>query len=111
MAHSLGLRLYRLLGILEKSHGLADFDGLHRQILTEVIDAHIAGQRITSQNIIEKGLTSRSSTYRKVSDLKDNGFLVDHWDQGVCYLNLGPGCEQHFLKVGDILKGLTVENS
>ena len=111
MPQSLALRLYRLLGILEKSHGLARFDGLHRQVLNAVIEAQIAGKSITSQDIVDMGLTSRSSTYRKVSDLKENAFLVDRWEKGVCYLDLGPGCNEHFSKVDDLLRTLSVETA
>ena len=111
MSQSIGLRLYRLLGVLEKSHGLARFDGLHRQVLNAVIEAQIAGKPITSQDIVDLALTSRSSTYRKISDLKENGFLIDQWDQGVCYVNLGPGCKEHFSKVDDIIKALAIENA
>jgi hypothetical protein len=111
MSQSMGLRLYRLLGVLEKSHGLARFDGLHRQVLNAVIEAQVAGKPISSQDIVDLAFTSRSSTYRKISDLKENGFLVDHWEQGICYVNLGPGCKEHFSKVDDILKVLAVENA
>ena len=111
MSKSLALRLYQLLGVLEKSHGLADFDGLHRQVLNAVIEAHIAGTSITNQDIVELGITSRSSTYRKITDLKASGFLEDTWEQGVCYLSLGPECHEHFTKIGTILGTLAIDKA
>ena len=76
-----------------------------------MIDAQDAGKSIVIQDIVDLGLTSRSSTYRKVSDLKENGFLVDRWERGVCYLDLGPECKQHFSKVEDILRALAFEKA
>ena len=106
MVNTIAVRLYRILGILEKSHGLADFDGLHRQILNAVIDAHISGRGMTNQDVVALGLTSRSSTYRKLGDLKESGFISDHWQHGECFLTLGPKCQEHFDRVGTELKAL-----
>ena len=111
MSVSFGLRLYQLLGVLEKSHGMAAFDGLHRQVLNAVIDAHLSGTAITSQDIVEQNFTSRSSTYRKIGDLKDVGFIDEAWDKGVCYLVLGPECDTHFKKVSDSMGSLVIDKA
>ena len=111
MSQSLGLRLYQLLGVLEKSHGLAVFDGLHRQVLNAVIDANISGESITSQDIVEIGITSRSSIYRKIGDLKDAGFISEAWDKGVCYLVIGPECKKHLIKLGNAMGSLTIDKA
>ena len=108
MIHTIAMRLYRILGILEKDHGFADFDGLHRQVLNAVIEASMAGRSITNQEIVDLVITSRSSTYRKIGDLKAGGFLVDHWQDGLCYLNVGPKCQEHFDRLGAELEALNL---
>lgn len=107
MVNIVAMRLYQMLGILEKSHGLTVYDGLHRQVLNAVIDAHVAGHNITNQDIVDLGFTSRSSTYRKIGELKFGGFLADEWNQGICNLKLGPKSLEHFERVADELKVLT----
>ena len=87
------------------------FDGLHRQVLNAVIDANISGESITSQDIVEIGITSRSSIYRKIGDLKDAGFINEAWDKGVCYLVIGPECKKHLTKVGDVMGSLVIDKA
>ena len=55
-----------------------------------VLDAERTGLRLTNQHIVDLNLTSRSSTYRKIADLKQLGFLSDIWDDNTCFLTLGP---------------------
>ena len=90
MKTSIGLKIYSLLGMLETKHDLLWADGLHRQVLMAVLDAQIAGNTISNQQIVEKGFTSRSSTYRKIADLREHDFLSDKWDNAICNLELGP---------------------
>ena len=90
MKLGIATKIYSLLSSLEARHNLSWADGLHRQILTAVIKAHEAGYRISNQQIVELDLTSRSSTYRKISDLKQLGFISENWDDTTCYLTLGP---------------------
>ena len=109
MPKSLALRLYGLLGQLEKHYGLAGFDGLHRQVLTAVINAHVAGTSITNQEVTELGITSRSSTYRKIAELKEAGLLEGTWKENNCYLSLGPKCDEYFGEVTTLFTGLLSE--
>jgi len=90
MKTNIGFKIYSLLGILETKHNLTWADGLHRQVLMAVLDAQIAGNTISNQQIVEKGFTSRSSTYRKIADLREHDFLSDKWDNAICNLELGP---------------------
>jgi len=90
MKTSIGLKIYSLLGMLETKHDLLWADGLHRQVLMAVLDAQIAGNTISNQQIVEKGFTSRSSTYRKIADLRELGFLSEKWNNSTCNLELGP---------------------
>jgi hypothetical protein len=86
----IGTKIYLLLSTLEAKHNLLWADGLHRQVLMAVLDAQRSGLRLTNQHIVDLNLTSRSSTYRKIADLKQLGFLSDIWDDTICYLTLGP---------------------
>ena len=90
MKTSIGFNIYSLLGVLEKKHNLMWADGLHRQVLMSVLEAHTLGVSISNQQIVDKGFTSRSSTYRKIADLREHNFLSDKWDNAICNLELGP---------------------
>lgn len=87
---SIGIKIYTLLSTLETKHNLMWADGLHRQVFMAVLSAHRNGTRCSNQQIVELDLTSRSSTYRKIADLKQSGFLSEIWDDTTCYLALGP---------------------
>ena len=86
----IGKKIYLLLSTLEAKHNLLWADGLHRQVLMAVLDAERTGLRLTNQHIVDLNLTSRSSTYRKIFDLKEWGFLSNIWDDNTCFLTLGP---------------------
>lgn len=90
MNTSMAIKLYCLLSTLEAKHNLLWTDGLHRKILMAVLDAHRNGLRYSTYQIVDLDFTSRSSTYRKISDLKISGFLSEIWDENTCYLTLGP---------------------
>jgi DNA-binding IclR family transcriptional regulator len=90
MKTSIGFNIYSLLGVLEKKHNLMWADGLHRQVLMSVLEAHSSGVSISNQQIVDKGFTSRSSTYRKIAELKQLGFLSEKWNNATCNLELGP---------------------
>ena len=79
-----------MLGILETKHNLLWADGLHRQVFMAVLEAQNSGVDISNQQIVEKGFTSRSSTYRKIADLRQLGFLSEKWNNSTCNLELGP---------------------
>ena len=90
MKIGLASKIYCLLSLLETKHNLSWADGLHRQILMAVLNAQCSGMKYSNQEIVDLNLTSRSSTYRKISDLKQLGFLSDIWDDNTCFLTLGP---------------------
>jgi len=76
--------------MLETKHNLLWADGLHRQVFMAVLEAQNSGVDISNQQIVEKGFTSRSSTYRKIADLRQLGFLSEKWNNSTCNLELGP---------------------
>jgi len=75
-----------LIGQLETKHQFAELDGLHRVILFQILDACFSGQNITINQILDKKLSSRSSVYRKISDLKKYEFIIENWDGFICHL-------------------------
>jgi hypothetical protein len=72
-----------------------------------VLDAQRSGLRLTNQHIVDLNLTSRSSTYRKIADLKQSGFLSDIWDDNVCYLALGSAAIDMFAAADNELKAIS----
>ena len=100
-------KIYLLLSTLEAKHDLLWADGLHRQVLMFVLDAERTGVRVSNQQIVDLNLTSRSSTYRKISDLKQSGFLSEIWDDNICHLVLGSAAISMFAAADKKLKALS----
>ena len=106
MSTQISTKMYLLLSTLEAKHNLLWADGLHRQILMAVLAGERKGLRTTNQHIVGLNLTSRSSTYRKISDLKEWGFLSEIWDDTICYLKLGDAAISMFAAADDKLKAI-----
>ena len=98
--NKLGQNLFTLLGILEKKHNLTTLDGLHRQVLYFVMDCFAKDGAVSTVNVVEQHFTSRSSTYRKISDLREMGFLMEQWREGVCMILPGPKLDQFIAELG-----------
>ena len=98
--NQLGQNLFTLLGILEKKHNLTTLDGLHRQVLYFVMDCFSKDGAVSTVNVVEQHFTSRSSTYRKISDLREMGFLMEQWREGVCMILPGPKLDQFIAELG-----------
>ena len=107
MKLGIGTKIYYVLSLLEAKHNMLWADGLHRQILMAVLASQRNGLKISNQQIIDLNLTSRSSTYRKISDLKQSGFLSEIWDDNVCYLALGTATIAMFAAADNKLKAIS----
>ena len=107
MPKNISFSIYSLLGIIEAKHNFLWADGLHRQVLIAVLDAERTGLRLTNQHIVDLNLTSRSSTYRKISDLKERSFLSDIWDDNICYLTLGSAAINMIAAADNRMKALS----
>ena len=107
MPKNISFSIYSLLGIIEAKHNFLWANGLHRQVLMAVLDAERTGLRMTNQHIVDLNLTSRSSTYRKISDLKQSGFLSEIWDDTTCYLKLGPAANNMLADADNTLKAIS----
>ena len=103
---SIGTSIYLLLSTLEAKHNLLWADGLHRQVLMAVLDAQRSGLKLTNQHIVDMKLSSRSSTYRKIADLKQSGFLSDIWDDTIFYLTLGPAAISMLADADNTMKAI-----
>ena len=107
MKLGIGTKIYYLLSLLEAKLNMLWADGLHRQILMAVLASQRNGLKIINQQIIDLNLTSRSSTYRKISDLKQSGFLSEIWDDTTCYLKLGPAANNMLADADNTLKAIS----
>ena len=96
----LGQNLFNILGILEKKHNLTTLDGLHRQVLYFVMDCFAKGGTVSTVRVVEQNFTSRSSTYRKLSELREMGFVMEQWNEGVCMVLPGPKMDQFIADLG-----------
>ena len=103
----IGTKIYLLLSTLEAKHNFLWADSLHRQVLMAVLDAERTGLRLTNQHIVDLNFTSRSSTYRKISDLKETHFLSDIWDDNICYLTLGSAAINMIAAADNKLKAIS----
>ena len=55
---------------------------------------------VSTVNVVEQHFTSRSSTYRKISDLREMGFVMEQWREGVCMILPGPKMDQFIADLG-----------
>jgi hypothetical protein len=106
MSKNLSMDIVRLLADFENAHDMGELDSLHWDVLIAVMDAQKTGNSITNQSLVDLKFTSRSSTYRKIADMRKLGILVEKWDKGTCMLELGPKAEDFFSEAGVALQKL-----
>ena len=109
MSKNLSMNIVRLLADYENMHDMGELDSLHWDVLIAVMDAQRAGKSITNQLLVDLKFTSRSSTYRKIADMRKLGILIEKWDKGTCMLELGPKAEDFFTETGAALQKLLKE--
>ena len=80
-------KLLSMLNTLEREHGLLDLDGHQRLILEEIVSRTAANQYVTPNDLVEMNLTSRSSTYRKIAELRALDLVSEEWIDGKCCLS------------------------
>ena len=73
------IRLYHLLSIVERKHGLFELDPPCRSLLDIVTQREIAGIETTAEDLVGGSDLSRATVYRKIKLLKTNGSLVESW--------------------------------
>ena len=107
MSRNLSMSVVSLLANLEKRHAMGGLDSLHWDVLIAIMEANRVSKSMTNQDLVDCKFTSRSSTYRKIADMRQLGILVEKWDKGTCMLELGPKAEAFFEEAGAALKTLT----
>ena len=90
MSEHLSMSVVSLLGQSEKRHNMGSLDSLHWDVLIAIMEAQRAGKPITNQDLVDLQFTSRSSTYRKIADMRKLDILTEKWNKGTCALELGP---------------------
>jgi hypothetical protein len=95
-----------LLAQSEKRHAMGGLDSLHRDVFVAVMQAQRAGKTITNQDIVDMKFTSRSSTYRKIADMRKLEILAEKWNKGTCVLELGAKAEAFFEETDKALRAL-----
>lgn len=72
------------INALELRYGLSRIDNHQRAIFNFIVKSAAKGKLATPQDVLNTKITSRSSTYRHLSDLTDLEMIYQRWDSGVC---------------------------
>lgn len=82
-----GRKFFQLLSTVERKHGLSSIDPPAREILDLIIERELADQKTTASDLIENASISRAAVYRKLNDLKEDGWIEERWiDHKLCYM-------------------------
>ena len=83
-----------MLNTLEREHGLLNLDGHQRLFLEAIVSRTAAKQHVTPNDLVDMNLTSRSSTYRKLADLRELNLIKEDWVEGQCHLSAADGTKE-----------------
>jgi hypothetical protein len=79
-------RLYQMLSIIERKHGLTALDCSARALLDLIVSRELKGYRTTARDLIEVSGKARAVVYRKLNSLKQGQWIQEHWhDFKLCY--------------------------
>ena len=96
-------KLFELISIIARRHGLSELDPPSRRLLDCIIERETKTQLTTARDLIEETQLSRALVYRKLSDLKSCGWITENWvDFKLCYL-AGPQSELVFSALAEAL--------
>ena len=70
-------QIFALLTALEREYGIALLEKDERAIFDFIVIALSKGQDITGADIVDAKLTSRSSTYRHLTSLREAGLISE----------------------------------
>ena len=84
-------RFLTLLNMLERKHGIMQLDDQQRQFLEFIVKKNAEDQIVTPVDLVDLNLTSRSSTYRKLADLRLLNLIKETWVDGQCLLSAAAG--------------------
>ena len=66
---------------------MLDLDGHQRMFLEAIVSRSAAKQLVTPNDLVDMNLTSRSSTYRKIAELRALNLITEQWVDGKCCLS------------------------
>ena len=87
-------RLLNMLNMLERKHGIVNLDGHQREFLEMIVRQNAIGKVVTPNDLVDLNLTSRSSTYRKLADLRELNLIKEDWVEGQCHLSAADGTKE-----------------
>ncbi len=95
-------RVLHLLMTLERSFGLSGLDAEQRAIFDFIVARAAEDKPPSANDIVNAKITSRSSTYRHLSALKDSGMIFDEFIDGAHVMKLMPQFSAFVEKVSDL---------
>lgn len=97
-------KLYELISIVARRHGLTNLDPAARLLLDTIIERDSRGLRSTARDLIDATALSRALVYRKLKELKLQDWIGEEWvDFKLCYI-IGPKSEMYFTALEAAIK-------
>jgi len=84
-------RLFSVLATLERKYGLSELDPEERAIFGFIAGELAEGRQPAMQDVLAAGLTSRSTAYRKVANLRECGLIEQKQRGGLEYFAISSG--------------------
>ncbi|MEN9757762.1 MAG: hypothetical protein RL755_1949, partial [Pseudomonadota bacterium] len=75
-------KLYELISIVARRHGLTNLDPSERHILDVIVERDSRGLRTTARDIVTETELSRALVYRKLAELKALNWISE---ESSCY--------------------------
>lgn len=98
-----------MLNTLEREHGLLNLDGHQRLFLEAIVSRTVAKQQVTPNDLVDMNLTSRSSTYRKLADLRELNLIKEDWIDGQCQLSAADGTKEFINSLQNGIQFITAQ--
>jgi len=84
------IRLYQVISIIERRHGLTALDIPSRTLLDLIVTRELNGDRTTARDLIDVSGMARAVVYRKLITLKKAQWIKEDWqDYKLCYSTAG----------------------
>lgn len=79
-------RLYQVISIIERQHGLTELDASARALLDLIVAREMNGEKTSARELIQASGIARAVVYRKLNALKRGQWIQDDWsDFKLCY--------------------------
>ena len=81
-----GRRLFQMISVIERRHGLTSLDASSRTLLDLIVSRELNGDRTTARDLIDVSGLARAIVYRKLNVLKQKNWIQEYWeDYKLCY--------------------------